>query len=119
MRCLLVLLLATVAAGEERPPDMPVTPEERGQIVEAVADRIERYYVDAVKGKEIAAALREALKTRALTEATTAHTLVPAMNKILQPLGDRHLRFGYSYEPTTTPDDAPETPEERAARVRE
>ena len=42
------VLLAVVSTGAfaQRPPDMPVTPEERTRIILAASDRIERYYVD-------------------------------------------------------------------------
>lgn len=123
MRRLLFLALLAASAiaqqQQERPPDMPLTPEVRTQIIEAAADRIERHYVDPVKAKEIAAALRAAAKSGPVAEAKTALELVPPVNRILQAMGDRHLRFGYSHEPDTRDPDAPETAEEKVARRRE
>src|SRR5947209_17707854 len=85
---MLFLLLALVA--QQRPPDMPITPERRAAIVEGTAKKIEEEYVDPDKGKEIAAALRKASFPQ-----VTALELVPAVNAVLQTAGDKHLRFGY------------------------
>jgi hypothetical protein len=111
-------LLALVFAMQ-RPADMPVSAAEKSQIVLAAADRIERYYIDAAKGKEIADDLRRSLKEGPVAEAATALALVPPVNRILSAKGDKHLRFGYSAEPDLRPENAPETPEERAANLRE
>lgn len=100
---LFALLFLTFAAVAQRPPDMPVSAEERQRILEAVAERIERHYVDEQKGKEIAKALRAAT-----FDAKSALELVPAVNKVLTAAGgDRHLRFGYSHEPQTDEPDDP------------
>lgn len=91
-----------------------MSPEERARILEAAAERIERYYVDPVKAGEIAAALRAAR-----FDAATALTLVPAVNRVLKAAsGDQHLRFGYSHEPQAEEGTA-DTAEERAAHRRE
>jgi len=89
---MLFLLLALVA--QQRPPDMPITPERRAAIVEGTAKKIEEEYVDPDKGKEIAAALRKASFPQ-----VTALELVPAVNAVLQTAGDKHLRFGYDASP--------------------
>ena|SRR5947209_3199546 len=89
---MLFLLLALVA--QQRPPDMPITPERRAAIVEGTAKKIEEEYVDPDKGKEIAAALRKASFPQ-----VTALELVRAVNAVLQTAGDKHLRFGYDASP--------------------
>src|SRR5438270_14067906 len=89
---MLFLLLALVA--QQRPPDMPITPERRAAIVEGTAKQIEEEYVDPDKGKEIAAALRKASFPQ-----VTALGLVPAVNAVLQTARARHLRFGYDSPP--------------------
>jgi Peptidase family S41 len=100
---LFILLFLTLTATAQRPPDMPVSAEQRARIVEAVAENIEKHYVEVEKGREIAATLRAAT-----FDAKTALDLVPAVNKVLGAAGgDKHLRFGYSHEPQT---DAPDDP---------
>lgn len=95
MRHLFLCAFFALTAAAQRPPDMTVTPEVREQIIRKAADQIERYYVEADKAKEIAAALRKATFTQ-----TSALELVPAVNRVLREAGgDRHLRFGYSHEP--------------------
>lgn len=105
MRPLLVCsaLFFAAAALAERPPDMSVTPAERDALIAKAADLIEREYVDPEKGRAIAAALRGAN----LDGITTALTLVPAVNRVLKPFADAHLRFGYDHEK--------EQPEDREA----
>lgn len=115
---MLPILLAILFAAQ-RPPDLPLTPNEREEIVNAAADRIERYYVDAQTGRDIAADLRLSLRAGPVAEATSALTLVPAVNRVLSAKGDKHLRFGYSAEADNRAEDAPETPEERAENLRE
>jgi hypothetical protein len=115
-RLFLLFIAATTALGQQKPPaDLAVTPLERAKLVEAAAVRIEGSYVDAAKAKEIAAALRTAAKSGQFDSATSALQLVPLVNRVLKPSGDLHLRFGYSAEAQSMDDDAPETPEQRAA----
>jgi hypothetical protein len=110
MRPFLFLALLTFSAFAQRPPDMPVSAGERARILEAVAERIERYYVDVEQSKSIAEALRAAA-----FDAKTALELVPQVNKVLAAAGgDKHLRFGYSHEPQ-----AQEAPDDRAALLAE
>src|SRR5213075_1833549 len=90
----MLFLLFTLFA-QQPPPDMPLTPERRAQIVESTAKKIEELYVDPQKGKEIAAALRHASFTQ-----LRALELVPAVNAILKTSGDKHLRFGYDAAPS-------------------
>ncbi len=99
-----------MSAFAQRPPDMPVSADERAQMLEAVAANIERYYVDVEKSYSIAAALRGAS-----FDAKTALELVPQVNKVLTAAGgDKHLRFGYSHEPQRE-----EEPDDRAAMIAE
>jgi C-terminal processing protease CtpA/Prc len=117
VRTFLLLALMSSGAFAQRPPDRPVSAEERTRIILAAADRIERYYVDVAAGKEIADSLRESVRSARVTAATTALALVPVVNEMLRVKGDKHLRFGYSHEPERRPEDAPETPEERSTRA--
>jgi C-terminal processing protease CtpA/Prc len=95
MRRLLVLAVFACTALGQRPPDLSLAPEERARIVASAADLIERHYVDAVKAKDIAAALRAAPLS-----AASALALVPEVNRVLAAAGgDKHLRLGYSHEP--------------------
>lgn len=89
---MLWLLLAFFA--QQRPPDMPLTPERRAQIVENTAKKIEELYVYPDKGKELAAAIRGTSFTQ-----PSALELVPAVNAVLKTSGDGHLRFGYDPAP--------------------
>jgi hypothetical protein len=101
---LLAFLTITTTTLAQRPPDMPVSPEERAAIIEATAERIERYFVDAGQARTIAAALRAATFTQ-----TMALELVPAVNRVLKAAGgDQHLRFGYDARPGTDEEDTPE-----------
>jgi hypothetical protein len=114
----LLLLIASLAAAQTPPADMPLTAVERAQIIEATAARVESEYVDEQKGLEFADAIRRAVKAGTFDEATSALKLVPLMNRVLVPFGDAHLRFGYNARPNPHPD-APETQDEHAQRLRE
>jgi hypothetical protein len=120
-RLVALLLLAGVASAQpqKEPPDLPLTDSEKTSIIQATADRIDAMYFDPVKGKEIAATLRAALRNGDFASIPSALQLVPAVNRVLRAAGDAHLRFGYSHEPSTKPDDAPDTPEERARWLQE
>jgi len=111
------LLPATVCG--QAPLDIPVSAALKAQVVNAAADRIERYYVDPEKAKQIAVALRAALTSGPVAEARTALALVPAVNKTLSMSGDKHLRFGYSHEPDTRVEGAPETRAEHEKDLKE
>ncbi|HEY2324734.1 MAG TPA: S41 family peptidase [Thermoanaerobaculia bacterium] len=104
----MLFLLLTLFA-QQQPPDMPITPARRTQIVENAAKRIEEEYVDPEKGKEIAAALR----TTSFTQ-LTALDFVRAVNAVLKTSGDKHLQFGYDASPSNDDDD---TPAEKGAFV--
>lgn len=120
---LLVFAVFAYAQPQQRPPDLPLTADERTRIIENVADRIERMYVDPAKAKEIAAKLRAELKRGSFDKFNTALDLVPPMNRaLIAASGDKHIGFGYGAKPDPRPLDAPEppeTPEERAQRVRD
>ncbi|MBV8519067.1 MAG: S41 family peptidase [Acidobacteria bacterium] len=114
---LAVLLSARVHA--QRPPDLPLTPELRARLLDAAAERIEKFYVFPDKAVLIAKALRDAESSPEVAAATTALALVPVVNRVLQSaVHDEHLRFGYSAVADTRAEDAPETPAE-AAEARE
>jgi len=100
---MLFFILALFA--QQRPPDMPLTPERRAAIIENTAKKIEELYVDPAKGKEIATALRNASFTQ-----LSALELVPAVNKVLKTSGDKHLRFGYDAAPSKENDTTPDPP---------
>jgi AraC-like DNA-binding protein len=93
MRLALALLLTT-SVFAQRPPDMTITAEERGQLIAKAADLLEREYVDEQKGRDVAAALRAAR----FDGITSALELVPAVNRVFKSAGDAHLRFGYDHE---------------------
>jgi hypothetical protein len=114
-----VCLLLSAFAFAQRPPDLTLTAAEKEKIVLAAADRIEEHYVDEAKGKEIADDLRRSLREKGpVADAKGALALVEAVNPVLSRKGDKHLGFGYSAEADNRPDDAPETPEERAENLR-
>jgi hypothetical protein len=119
MRRLILLFALSAMAAAQPPPDLPLTAAETARIVEAVADRIDRMYVDPAKGKAIADTLRSSLKSGKFDDLHSALPLVRAVSAILRTSGDAHLRFGYSYEPSTKADDAPDTPEEHAKWLRD
>jgi len=105
---LFLILVATTALGQQKPPaDLPLTALERAKLVEAAAARIDNSYVDPAKAKEIAASLRDAAKSGQFDSSTSALQLVPAVNRVLRTSGDLHLRFGYSAEPQPMNEDAP------------
>lgn len=120
MRPLLILLfLATTAlAQQKQPPDLALTAADRARLIEAAASRIEQFYVEPAKAKEIAASLRAADQAGRFSSATSALQLVPPVNAVLRTSGDLHLRFGYSAD-VQPEDDAPLTPEQRAEDARE
>jgi C-terminal processing protease CtpA/Prc len=118
-RFLLIVLFASAAIAQ-RPPDLPITAAERTKVILATADRIERYYFDPSVGKTIAAALRASVDSEAVVHAASALELGPVVNRLLKENGgDRHLRFGYQHEPQTDTGDLPETPQQRADRIRD
>jgi hypothetical protein len=120
MRHLLLVLLASAALAQTKPPaDLQLTPADRARLIEDAASRIDRLYVDPLKAKEIAKALRDAATSGKFDAATSALLLVPAVNTVLRTSGDLHLRFGYSAEAESVEDDAPPTPEQRAIDERE
>jgi hypothetical protein len=100
-----MLLLILALFAQQPPPDMPLTAERRALIIENTAQKIEELYVDPAKGKEIATALRNTTFTQ-----PSALELVPAVNKVLKPFGDKHLRFGYDAAPSKETDTTPEPP---------
>ena len=102
----LLISAALIAQPQQAPPDRPLNATEVAQIVGAVAGRIDDLYVDPVKGKEIASALRAAMKSGRFDDVHSALALVPLVNRVLRTSGDPHLRFGYSDQPSTKEDDA-------------
>jgi hypothetical protein len=55
------------------------------------------------------------LRNGSFDDATTALALVPAVNRVLQAKGDKHLRFGYSATPASPNDDAQDLRDSRRA----
>ncbi len=118
-RLFLSLAAALSLFAQQPPPDMPLTPAVRDAVIEASAEKIEQLYVFEEQGKKIAAAVRAAQKNGTFKDIGSALKLVPAMNRVLSAtVRDKHLAFGYTDVPKTTPVDAPETAAEREERIR-
>jgi hypothetical protein len=116
----LAVLFAVAIHAQQRPPDMMLTPEVRTRLLEAAAERVEKFYVFPEEAAVIAQALRRAESAPDVVAATTALALVPVVNRILQAsVHDEHLRFGYSAVASTRADDTPETAAEKADNLAE
>jgi hypothetical protein len=114
------LLAGHVLFGQQRPPDVPITKSEISTVVRGAADLIERLYVDPIRGRQIAAALRLTVDDATFDGISSSLALVPRFNRLLAQVGaDAHLRLGYSYEPQTAAADRPETADELDARRRQ
>jgi hypothetical protein len=116
-------VLTSSLAVARRPPDMPVSADERRQIVEAAADAFATHHFDAARGTAVASALRDRLREGAFRETSMALAFTTAVQDVLDVFEDPHLNFGYSaeqsplgFEAAPTPDSIEE--EQKALRRR-
>jgi retinol-binding protein 3 len=92
---LLAALLAAPLALRAQPPDAPVTPEQRTQIVAAIAERLRSGYVDEARGHALAQNLVAAYTAGAFGGAATVPALADTLTAFLRHHSrDRHLRVG-------------------------
>lgn len=92
--------------GRHGPPirDMVLDPAARAALVEAVADDVTRFYVDAGQGQRMAIQLRAQLRHGDFDSITSADRFADALTAALQrETHDRHLEVGYQDEPIPVP----------------
>ena len=111
-----LFLVAPLAVAQQPPPDMPVSASERAEIVHAAATAFDTYHFDAQEGATAAALLRKELASGAYDKGDTALALTRAIGATLDTLGDHHLNFGYSAEPSALGFEPAPTVEELASQ---
>ena len=116
LRITALLLAVSPVRAAGPPPDMPVSASERAEIVRAAAKAFDDYHYDAAAGAAAAALLLGQLQAGAYDRAGTALALTTAIGGTLDTLGDHHLNFGYSAEPSELGFEPAPTVEELASR---
>ena len=118
---LLLLALAAPAAAQFAPggpgeKDLPVDAATRRAVVDTLADRLERFYVFADRGREYARAMQQHVRRGRYEGVTSSMAFADTITKDLQALSkDLHLRLHYRFDPlpANENDDAPDPGEAR------
>jgi retinol-binding protein 3 len=92
-----ILLVCSRAAGSAEEPDLPVSPEDRAAVIDAIAKQLETRYVIPEAVPRIVAGLRDKLRAGGYAE-TTAPAFARALTDDLRTAG-RDLHFDVSYDP--------------------
>lgn len=119
---LLILTAAPVFA--QTPEDLPINAEQRGAILDGVAQRYDSLYVFAERGRDIRNKLSSKAVRARYAGCAVASCLADSLTQDLQRWsGDKHLRFVYSARPRpmtaqAVPDAAARAREAEAMRMR-
>lgn len=111
---LLALLLAAPAHAQFAPggpddPDTPIDARTRAAVIESLAVQVQRHYIFAEKGAELARALRKRAVGKQYDRITSSKELADTLTAHMQATThDLHMRVHYRHEPL--PEQSPQEP---------